>query len=102
MKEVVINVAAQAKAIRKICAGYTEPYNNYRYKELIEEFSVNPTISMLLHLIGEALIREEKELESEIQKDLAGKYALVYFDNYRYCTTNSREMIIALAKLMGW
>lgn len=98
----IINLTAQAKAIRKICTGYVDHIANERYTELMEEIKVNPVMSQLIHLIGTALIKEEAQLEKDIERQLLGQESNVYFDSYRYCMTCSREMIITVSRLMGW
>jgi len=105
MKKIIVDVTAQAKAVREICGEYVSDIANQRYKELMATIKENETISMMVSMIGEALLEEQKRLEKEIESELlsrGGDTHNVYFDNYRYCLSNSKEMKIALTRLMGW
>jgi hypothetical protein len=104
MKKTLINVTAQAKAIRAICDSFISvSVSTCRYLELVNEIESNETISLLVHKIGEAMIKEESDFERAIETSLLRKdYASIDFGISRYALTHSRELTVALKHLMGW
>ena len=104
IKKDCFNVTLQAKAIRSLCEQYTAEIANKRYQQIMFTIKEDTTIATLIEMIGEAMQKEEMELEKEITNDLMGRDNArpVYFDSFRYCMTNSRELKTAVCMLLGW
>jgi len=102
MEKIMVHVTTQAKALRVVCKQWTGQLADLRYKELRDAIRDNITISQIVSLIGEALIKEESDFEKEIELDLNGKNGNVNFSKSHFALTCSDEIVAELCELMGW